>query len=77
MKCPKCGREIDTLQNFQAGTMEYELKIDKDDDEEYTKMDFEPEGNDSDNDFMCPRCYEVLFNNEEDAIAFLKGDISL
>ena len=75
MKCPKCDREISSLQNIVTGTMDYEFKIDDAGDEEYTRMEFEANGNE--NDFVCPLCWEVLFNNEEDAIAFLKGDISL
>ena len=73
MKCPKCNREINTLQNIVTGTMEYELKIDKDGDREYAEMKFEAD-DDGANDFSCPKCFDILFNNEENAIAFLKGE---
>lgn len=71
-KCPKCKKEIKTLRNIVTGTMEYELRVDKDGDCEYAKMDFESDS--GDNDFTCPLCRKILFNNEEDALEFLKGE---
>lgn len=71
-KCPKCGREINALLNIVTGTMEYELSLDVQGDEQYSRMDFE---NDNEiNDFVCTLCQKVLFVDDEEAIEFLKGE---
>jgi Zn finger protein HypA/HybF involved in hydrogenase expression len=75
MKCPECGREIDTL-NHTRRTMirgEYSL-IDG------VGVDYWDEGDqdyDSErNNYYCPECEEQLFQEECEAEAFLKGEAS-
>ena len=71
MKCPKCNEEINTLINTESGEMEYSLSIDCQGDIEWSQINFY--GVDS-NEFVCPKCGQMLFANQEDAIAFLKGE---
>jgi len=66
-KCPRCGEEIDYLRNWQSGETEYRL---------FSNGTYEGEDFVEDNkvnDYECPECSEVLFTDEEKAIAFLKG----
>ena len=65
-KCPKCGEEIDYLNNWESGEMEYRLRPDG----AYEGMEFCSDN--KSNDFECPECSEVLFTDEKKAIAFLK-----
>jgi predicted RNA-binding Zn-ribbon protein involved in translation (DUF1610 family) len=67
IKCPECGDEIYYLINRQSGTEDYEMYPDG----KYKTIDFTYDGDY--NFWLCPDCYEELFNNEEDAIAFLNG----
>jgi hypothetical protein len=71
MQCPKCKSEIDSLNNVQSGTMAYDLSILDDGEIHYESGDFEAD--DNVNEFWCPLCNAVLFNNEEQAVSFLKN----
>ena len=69
--CPKCKREIDCLHNIQSGTAGWEMRIDKDGNEEYEQMDefFVPSG--CTNVWRCPECDKTVFSTEEKAVEFL------
>ena len=69
-KCPKCGKEINKLYNIQLGEMCWEM----DEDGEYeNRVDLFVQ-HDETNFWECPECNERLFDNEEEAINFLKGE---
>jgi DNA-directed RNA polymerase subunit RPC12/RpoP len=72
-KCPKCGKEIDFLENYQYPTVDYyHFYLDSEGNPQYEYMDgFSSK--DDEGDYYCPECGEKLFDNEEDAIKFLKG----
>jgi predicted RNA-binding Zn-ribbon protein involved in translation (DUF1610 family) len=76
-RCPRCGKEIDSILNVQSGYMEYVLKIDKKNgDYDYQSSNDGFTTDDSLNDFCCPECHLSLFpDSEEDAIAFLRGEV--
>lgn len=73
--CPECREEIEDLENLQTGWMCYKLYITEDGQEEYEQKG-EFEGDWYVMVWKCPSCSEELFDREEDAIAFLKGDDS-
>ena len=72
-KCPKCGKEIDHLvyQSYELVTATALLTpadiIDYISWESHGITRDPPE-------YKCPECGAVLFNKEEDAEAFLKGE---
>ena len=68
--CPKCKKEIDSLNNFQSGEAHYHLWINGNS-PHYEEKEFQPDN--KVNDYECPECSEVLFTDEDKAIAFLKG----
>jgi predicted RNA-binding Zn-ribbon protein involved in translation (DUF1610 family) len=75
-KCPKCGKEIDFLKNYQNyATIEYNLSLDSRGEPQYEYVDTLLFADD--NVFACPECGEDLFSTEEDALAFLKGKVGL
>lgn len=66
VRCPKCGKKIEYLRNFQSGENAYDYNG-----EEYDTPDFYPSGDV--NDYECPLCSEVLFTDEDKAREFLLG----
>ena len=72
-RCPKCGKEIDHLRDFSAIWQEYNLTVDKDGVMHYEFIDASLPV-DIDDEYQCPECSEVLFNDEEEAVKFLKGE---
>ena len=73
MRCPKCGKEIDYLKNYQPATMVYTLTLDRSGNRSYYPGDTFP-NNDDDGTYECPECNAELAYNEEDALAFLRGE---
>lgn len=67
-KCPKCGTEIEYLNNWESGEMGYKLFPNGD----YEGMEFTTDG--GTNEYVCPECKKTLFTNETDALEFLKGE---
>lgn len=65
-KCPKCRVEIDHLNNWESGEMEYRFNPDG----TYEGKDFSTDG--GRNEYECPECQKTLFTNETDALEFLK-----
>ena len=66
--CPRCGKEIHFLKNYVYDCVnEYDF-----DGEGYHFVDC-VEGKAEE--YCCPYCGAVLFDNEEDARKFLKGDL--
>ena len=73
VKCPECGEEIGVLKNICGNiTQEFTFYIVKGE-AEYKYEGTLSEGGDSV--FYCPRCGASLFDNEEDAERFLKGEV--
>jgi predicted RNA-binding Zn-ribbon protein involved in translation (DUF1610 family) len=65
--CPKCGKKIKFLNNYQSGEDLHRL---------YCEGDYEHKGfiaNNQVNDFACPECKAVLFNDERKAKRFLEA----
>ncbi len=65
--CPKCKQKIESLNNYESGEMKSYLNEDGGWEEDCFQ------GDGKTNDFECPECSEVLFKDEEKAIAFLKN----
>ena len=65
-KCPKCNKEIDTLKNYVSGENCY--IFDGDNYDQVGDLQFDEKVND----YECPKCREVLFTGEVEAILFLK-----
>lgn len=72
--CPKCSREIDYLVSDSASTFVQYLSLDIQGDVQYENKDFDFNYSE-DSTYYCPECGKILFNEEEKAIAFLKGDL--
>jgi len=75
-KCPKCGKEIDYLVDYSPAWQKYEMRIDKNGDAHYEFVDDSLPIDTIDDEYECPECSEVLFTDEEEAVKFLKGEIS-
>ena len=73
-RCPKCEKEIDHLVDFSPVWQEYEMTVGENGDAHYDLVD-DSIPMDTDDEYVCPECSEVLFTSEEDAINFLKGNI--
>ncbi|MEM1577904.1 MAG: hypothetical protein QXM27_02770 [Candidatus Pacearchaeota archaeon] len=69
VKCPKCNEEINHLICYFHNTFTIYLKFNG----TYKKLEgipFRPFCYNK-KEYMCPKCYKVLFNNSEDAKKFL------
>lgn len=74
-KCPKCGEIIDSLTMLETKETEFTVTYD----EEMEDLDFiqieewygNPTGNVTKEEYSCPVCKKVIFNNASDAKAFL------
>jgi hypothetical protein len=64
-KCPKCNEEIDHLHLYERFEKKYDYGVES----KFFIADVDPD----DIEFECPECNEALFDNEDDADAFLKG----
>ncbi len=69
--CPKCNKEIESLNHFQSGEMKFECIRDEKHGMQYEEKEFQPD--DKVNEWECPECSEVLFQHEDDAKKFLNG----
>ena len=67
-KCPKCKKEINKLVNYQSGENKYIL----DDDGDCFFKEFQEDG--KINEYECPECNKVLFNDDRKARSFLEGE---
>ena len=70
-KCPKCGKEISYLKEWDRGWEGFELRVDGEGIANYEKMGDFVYGDEVQYD--CPECHETLFYREDDAIKFLSG----
>jgi hypothetical protein len=66
--CPKCGVGIDGLANRVAEIHYYRFWREGDS-PHYEETSLEPMG---DGDYLCPKRGQVLFSDEDQALAFLK-----
>ena len=69
--CPKCKKEITYLTSTTPGILLHYLSIDTQGDVQFEVGEFESGDAVV---YDCPECGEVLFTNEEEVIAFLKGE---
>jgi len=67
-KCPKCDVEIDYLHYYEERGFTIEIDAEG-------KPIYEEKTERGCGKYECPECAEELFDNEEDAIKFLKGSI--
>jgi len=76
VKCPKCGEEINLLENRTKTEKGYYFRLDGKGHPDWIDMEL---GNSYDPLFplreiyMCPKCKEILFEDNDEAIKFLKG----
>jgi len=70
-KCPKCGKEIDHLREWDKVWRGFDFTIGEDGFPDYDELDDYPEAGEIE--WECPECATVLFYNQERAIEFLKG----
>lgn len=71
-KCPKCSKEINSLNNLYPVYRELELTVDESGNPHYRPIDNAiPIGKDEK--YICPECFETLFTTEKEAIKFLKA----
>jgi len=66
--CPKCGQAIDKLYEYARGETKYEVYLGEDGEIHRDELDYLP---DSEVEYECPECREVLFSNPGDADDFL------
>lgn len=70
-KCPRCGENIDYLDNTESGHKIYKVYLSG------NHIDYDDEGFEEDNnvnDFSCPECDEILFTSTDETLKFLKGE---
>lgn len=72
-KCPKCGKEIDHLIFDGCERMTAKVELNSVDMVDY--VDWDSFGFDENSEYKCPECGAVLFTDEEDAGAFLRGEL--
>ena len=72
-KCPKCGKEISYLIFDGCERMSATVELNSVGMVDYTGWD--SFGFDEDSKYKCPECRETLFTDEEDAGAFLRGEM--
>jgi len=72
-KCFKCGAEIDYLDNIESGEKVYRMTLCSHGMAHYEEEDdsFFPDG--QVNHWECPECNRPLFDDEGEAVEFLKG----
>lgn len=71
-KCPECEEPIDILNLFSQAEKRFDFYLESDG--RPVSVFVESFDNDSaDDDYECPECNSVLFNQENDAIGFLEG----
>ena len=70
--CPKCKKEINKLFWEKEQKHNGSLGIDKEGNEEFDE-NYSLEYEQTSCKYFCPECDEVLFNDDEKAITFLKG----
>ena len=71
-KCLKCGTEVDHLDTHVASALAH-VCLDEDGDPESVREELGAE--ERSNEYFCPHCGQTLFHSEEDAVAFLKGEL--
>ncbi len=74
MRCPKCGEEISYLRNYVPAIMVYTLTLDRSGNRSYYPGDTIPDDSGDDGTYECPECNAKLAYNEDDALAFLRGE---
>lgn len=72
MQCPKCGETVESLRNYSPSTTIYTVTLGDDGRLEYYHNDVI--GGDEGGDYECPNCGTELAHNDEDALAFMKGE---
>lgn len=74
VKCPKCGAEIDSLDDYSMCVQRFVFTVGSDGLGDYVDVGDSVSADEPD-DYKCPECGEVLFTDEEKALAFLKGEV--
>lgn len=70
-RCPKCNEELTHLVNICDNWMEYKFRLR---DDGWGDYDLEKSEAGNHSEYGCPACRTTLFDNEDEAMAFLKGE---
>jgi len=73
-KCPECGKEINYLIFSGEEYVTATVSLRKNGTIDYTNWN-SCGGFGDIMDYSCPECHAILFDNEEDAEAFLRGEL--
>ena len=71
--CPKCGKEIDHLINFEKRWEEFQFRLSAEGEPVYEQTGETVPGDDP-GEYECPECNNILFYDHLSAVAFLKGE---
>ena len=74
-KCPSCGAEVSALIFSGLEWVSATLTLDDYGNPQYTSWDSHDFA-ENESEYSCPKCYTKLFDNEEDAVKFLRGELS-
>ena len=74
--CSQCGEDIDSLRAESKEVRFYKVELDvlKTPDKLCLRWEEYAEPQDLEDEFFCPECNRKLFDNKEEALAFLKGE---
>ncbi|MEM2352405.1 MAG: hypothetical protein QXT26_08375 [Thermoproteota archaeon] len=70
-RCPECGKELDCLINVCNVWNVYYFRVNDEGEVDYELKDSQPGVCHT---YECPYCHKILFEGEEDATKFLKGE---
>jgi DNA-directed RNA polymerase subunit RPC12/RpoP len=71
VKCPKCGREVDHLYCWATQPSTWRVRL-VDGELDYSFINAEYKFVEAE--YYCPNCHALLFEDEEEAKAFLSGE---
>lgn len=72
-KCPECKAEIESLRHYEKVERCFDFGLDSEEKPDYSNSEIiDVEGVDFE--WLCPECSELITENEEEAINFLKNE---
>lgn len=73
LKCPKCKGEIESLNFSKARNVFGTINLNEKQEAEWIE-EFDIDEEQKQYEYRCPECNEILFEDDEEAENFLKGD---